>query len=66
MANEIAEAANQATETTKPEKLLDRLLNFEPTPAPVISLYLDASVDQHGQRNYLPFVRKQLNERSKN
>ncbi len=65
MANEIAEAANQATETTKPEKLLDRLLSFEPTPAPVISLYLDASVDQHGQRNYLPFVRKQLNERSK-
>jgi peptide chain release factor subunit 1 len=34
-------------------------------PAPVISLYLDASVDQHGQRTFLPFVRKQLSERVK-
>ena len=46
-------------------KLLNRLLNFEPTPAPVISLYLDARVNEQGQRTFLPFVRKQLNERMK-
>lgn len=65
MANESAAVPNEIKEITLPEKLLDRLLSFEPTAAPVISLYLDASADQHGQRNFLPFVRKQLNERSK-
>ena len=56
---------NQPTKTRVPEKLLQRLLDFEPVPAPVISLYLDARADQHGQQNFLPFVRKQLSERSK-
>ena len=79
MENQIADVANEATtETTKiegtkaeatktvvPEKLLRTLLDFEPTAAPVISLYLDARADQHGQQSFLPFVRKQLNERSK-
>lgn len=46
-------------------KLLNRLLSFEPIPAPVISLYLDARVNEQGQRTFLPFVRKQLNERMK-
>lgn len=46
-------------------QLLNRLLSFEPTPAPVISLYLDAGVNEQGQRTFLPFVRKQLNERMK-
>ena len=46
-------------------QLLNRLLSFEPTPAPVISLYLDARVNEQGQRTFLPFVRKQLNERMK-
>jgi stalled ribosome rescue protein Dom34 len=55
----------QPTKTRVPEKLLERLLNFEPVPAPVISLYLDARADQHGQSNFLPFVRKQLSERCK-
>ena len=55
---------NQPTKTKFPEKLLERLLSFEPVPAPVISLYLDARADQHGQQNFLPFVRKQLSERS--
>jgi hypothetical protein len=31
----------------------------------VISLYLDARVNEHGKRNFLPFVRKQLSERLK-
>jgi stalled ribosome rescue protein Dom34 len=55
----------EATKTTVPDKLLERLLTFEPVPAPVISLYLDARADQHGQQNFLPFVRKQLTERCK-
>jgi len=56
---------NEPRKTRVPDKLLERLLNFEPTAAPVISLYLDARADQHGQTNFLPFVRKQLTERSK-
>ena len=65
MENQVADVANEAKETKLPEQLLDRLLNFEPTPAPVISLYLDARVNEHGQRTFMPFVRKQLNERVK-
>lgn len=65
MANETAGVPREIKKTTSPGKLLNRLLTFEPTAAPVISLYLDAGADQHGQRNFLPFVRKQLNERSK-
>lgn len=56
---------NEPNKTRVPDKLLERLLNFEPTAAPVISLYLDARADQHGQDSFLPFVRKQLTERSK-
>ena len=48
-----------------PKQLLERLLEMAPTNAPVISLYLDARADQHGQHNFLPFVRKQMNERLK-
>ena len=65
MENRIADVAKQTTETTLPAKLLERLLDFEPIPAPVISLYLDARVNEQGQRTFLPFVKKQLNERSK-
>ena len=65
MENLNADVPQEATETTEPNKLLERLLNFEPTPAPVISLYLDARADQHGRRTFLPFVRKQLTERLK-
>ena len=65
MENQVTDVANEARETKLPDQLLDRLLNFEPTPAPVISLYLDARVNEHGQRTFMPFVRKQLNERVK-
>src|SRR5215216_7749379 len=65
MENRNAEVANKTTETTVPHKLLEHLLSFEPIPAPVISLYLDARVNEHGQRTFLPFVKKQLNERGK-
>jgi len=75
MENPVTDVANEAQqtkakqtdarETTVPDKLMERLLNFEPTPAPVISLYLDARVNETGQRTFMPFVRKQLNERLK-
>lgn len=65
MENRNADVMSEARETTFPEPLLERVLNFEPTPAPVISLYLDARVNEQGQRTFMPFVRKQLNERIK-
>ena len=65
MENESAEVAKQTSETPNPEKLLERLLNFEQTPAPVISLYLDARADQQGQFSFMPFVKKQFTERIK-
>ena len=65
MENQTSNDAKQPTKTRLPEKLLQHLLDFEPVPAPVISLYLDARADQHGQQNFLPFVRKQLSERCK-
>ena len=65
MDNDTTDVAKQAKKTTAPDKLLDRLVNFDPVPAPVISLYLDARADQHGKTNFLPFVRKQLAERGK-
>ena len=52
-------------EATTPQQLMDSLLTFGAIPAPVISLYLDARVNEHGKRNFLPFVRKQLSERVK-
>jgi len=55
----------EPSETTLPNQLLERLLSFEPTPAPVISLYLDARVNEQGQRTFVPFVRKQLTARMK-
>lgn len=65
MADAAKEVANVATETANPEKLLNKLLEFEPASAPVLSLYLDARVDEHGKRNFMPYVRKQLGERAK-
>jgi peptide subunit release factor 1 (eRF1) len=47
------------------DELLDRLAQFEPTGFPVISLYLNAEADQHGQTNFGPFVRKEMGEQVK-
>lgn len=60
----ILDKADQDT-LADPENLLQSLLQFEPVGQPVISLYLDARADQNGQRNFLPFVRKQLTERGR-
>ena len=64
MTNVTKNLASESPEP-QPEPLLDKLLNFEPVPAPVISLYLDTRVNEQGKRQFMPFVRKQLNERSK-
>jgi peptide chain release factor subunit 1 len=49
-------------EQTSPEAMLARLVEFQPQQVPVISLYLDARANQHGKRNYAPFVRKRMTE----
>ncbi len=49
-----------------PNNLLDRLIAFEPTPFPVISVYLNTQADQHGRDNYDAFVRRELKARAKN
>ena len=43
---------------------LDRLAAFEPSPYPVISLYLDTRPDGRGRDNFQAFVRKELKARS--
>lgn len=53
------------SETNAPEEVMERLLDFEPVSMPVISLYLDARANEHGRHNFLPFVRKELSNRSK-
>lgn len=62
---EVDERTAAPTEASTPQKLMDKLLAFDAVPAPVVSLYLDARVNEHGKRNFLPFVRKQLSERVK-
>lgn len=56
---------DQTTKMGAPEELLGRLMEFENAPAPVISLYIDARVNENGQRNFLPWVRKKLTERGR-
>ena len=67
MANESKDAGKQPIKTTSnAEQLLEKLLAYEPDDSgPFVSLYLDARADEHGRRNLMPIVRKQLNERAK-
>jgi peptide subunit release factor 1 (eRF1) len=44
---------------------LEQLAAFEPQDAPVLSLYLNLSADQHGRDNYDTFLRKALSDRLK-
>ena len=59
------ERPQHISETNVPEEVMERLLEFEPVPAPVISIYLDARANEHGRHNFLPFVRKELSNRGK-
>src|SRR5262245_56727271 len=49
-----------------PNNLLDRLVAFEPTPFPVVSLYLNTQADQNGRDNFDAFVRREFKARAKN
>jgi peptide subunit release factor 1 (eRF1) len=44
---------------------LERLIEFEPTTLPVISLYLNTQADKHGRDDFEQFVRKEFNARAK-
>lgn len=46
-------------------ELIELLLIFETIGSPVISLYLNAQADQHGQDNFHTFVRNGLRERAR-
>ena len=52
-------------ETGPLNDVLDRLAAFEPTGAPVLSLYVDARADQHGKDRFEPLLRKELPERAR-
>ena len=47
------------------DESLKTLAGLEPSPFPVISLYLDLRANQHGRDDYAAFVRKVLPERLK-
>ena len=51
--------------TTSLDEQLDRLLAFEPTTLPVISLYLNTTADQHGRDRFEQFLRKELTSRAR-
>src|SRR2546421_12040999 len=53
-------AAERKPQTSQPEELLNRLLEFEASELPVISLYLDGRANEHGKHDFGPLVRKQL------
>jgi peptide chain release factor subunit 1 len=44
---------------------LERLVQFEPSDFPVLSLYLNTQPDQTGRKNFEPFLRKELTTRVK-
>jgi peptide subunit release factor 1 (eRF1) len=46
------------------DSLLERLSAFEPTPFPVVSLYLNTQPEQHGRANIDSFVRKEFHRRA--
>lgn len=59
------ERPSDEAQRSVPEQVMERLLEFEAVSLPVISMYLDARVNEHGRDNFLPFVRKELTKRSK-
>ena len=55
-----------ASDMTSPslDAQLARLAAFEPSPYPVISLYLNTQPDERGRDNFQTFVRKELKARA--
>src|SRR4051812_39881975 len=58
-------ATERKPQSSAPAELLMRLLEFETTELPVISLYLDGRTNEHGKPDFGPFVRKQLASRAR-
>src|SRR5438067_12343802 len=58
-------AAERKLQTSRPEELLNRLLEFDSSELPVISLYLNGRANEHGKHDFGPFIRKQLSNRSR-
>jgi len=58
-------AAERKPQTSRPEELLNRLLEFDSSELPVISLYLNARANEHGKHDFGPFIRKQLAGRAR-
>ncbi len=56
---------HQRPQKSQPQELFERLLRFDPVESPVLSLYLDSRVDEHGRRNFSTFIRKHISERAK-
>jgi peptide subunit release factor 1 (eRF1) len=50
----------------KPNNTIQKLLEFEPTDFPFISLYLNTEPNENGQFNFDVFVKKQLSENADN
>ena len=57
--------AAEKPQTSKPEELLNRLLEFDSSELPVISLYLNGRANEHGKHDFGPFIRKQLAGRAR-
>ena len=47
------------------KNLMERLIAFEPTEYPFISLYLNAQANDRGRDDFGLFVRQELTERAK-
>lgn len=60
----MSESATQEI-TTNIDSHLDRLLAFEATTLPVISLYLDTQSDKHGRDQFDAFLKKEFANRSR-
>jgi peptide subunit release factor 1 (eRF1) len=58
-------ALPESVVTKSVDEHLDRLLAFEATTLPVISLYLNTMADDHGRDRYQQFVKKELSSRAK-
>lgn len=50
------------TLTTPLSEYLTRLARFDPSPYPVVSLYLNLQPDEHGRDNYSAFLKKAFNQ----
>jgi peptide subunit release factor 1 (eRF1) len=61
----MAQTSDQDVITTSIDEHLEKLLSFEATSFPVISLYLNTQADQHGRDAFDHFVRKELQTRAK-